>query len=136
MSLPLIQAIYSEEKDKFILKRQVKTPELELPEGMISDGFSSPWYLRWYVNRVEQGWIAAWVHDWCYQQAYKSKPFADRLFYRNLRRCRVKKRKAKLMYLAVKFFGRGQYPQPNQPPNKPLLSGFFYGLSKCRKITS
>lgn len=107
--LPDVSALYRDDLDKFILNTPIQTPELDLPEGMLSDGFSSPWYLRWYVGRVEQGWIAAWVHDRCYQQAIKTKPWADRLFYKNLRRCRVKKSKAKLMYLAVKCFGKGSY---------------------------
>lgn len=107
--LPDISALYRDDLDKFILLHPLITPELHLPQGMTSDGFSSPWYLRWYVNRVEQGWIAAWVHDRCYQQAIKTKPWADKLFYKNLRRCQVKKSKAKIMYLAVKWFGKGLY---------------------------
>ncbi|WDE11161.1 DUF1353 domain-containing protein [Thalassomonas haliotis] len=107
--LPEVSAKYCEQSDKFVLLGALATPEVHLPEGMFSDGFSSPWYLRWYVNRVEQGWIAAWVHDRCYQQAINTKSWADKLFYKNLRRCRVKKSKAKIMYLAVKLFGKGSY---------------------------
>jgi len=65
--------------------------------------------MQWYVNRVEKGWIAAWVHDRCYDLALKTKEWADLLFYKNLRRCGVKKSKARKMYWAVKKYGRGNY---------------------------
>lgn len=107
--LPEVSAKYSEKDDKFLLLHPLTTPELDLPAGMKSDGFSSPWYLRWYVNRVEQGWVAAWVHDHCYQEAINSKAWADKLFYKNLRRCNVPKARAKKMYLAVRLFGKGSY---------------------------
>lgn len=109
IELPNVPSRYCEDLQLFVLLKSVVTPEITLPVNMKSDGFSSPWWLRWYVNRVEKGWIAAWVHDYCYVNAIKNKAWADLLFYKNLRRCGVEKEKAKNMYLAVKHFGKGHY---------------------------
>ncbi|SFD16903.1 DUF1353 domain-containing protein [Pseudoalteromonas denitrificans] len=104
-----IHITYDENSRLFVLTKPFVTPELTLPIGMKSDGFSSPWFTRWYVSRVDTGWAAAWVHDHCYQNAIKTKAWADLLFYKNLRRCKVKKLKARHMYLGVKYFGKGKY---------------------------
>jgi len=92
-----IHITYDENSGLFVLAEPLVTPELILPIGMKSDGFSSPWFTRWYVNRVDKGWAAAWIHDTCYQEAIKTKVWADLLFYKNLRRCKVKKSKARYM---------------------------------------
>ena len=100
---------YREDVDKFELKQALKTPELTIPPLFLSDGFTVPWCLSWFLSRIDKGLAAAWVHDYCYTNALKSKGWADRLFYRNLRRCGVPRYKSKLMYFFVCVLGRGNY---------------------------
>lgn len=105
-----IYCLYNEKLDCFILLKPIKTPELELLPGATSDGFTVPWYLTWYIKKVDKGWLAAWLHDECYRKAIKTKDFADRwVFYKYLRKGGVKKSKARRMYIAVKYIGKGNY---------------------------
>ncbi len=100
---------YEEDKQLFVLTSDIITPEITVPAGFYSDGFTVPRLFRWYISRTDKGWYAAWVHDYCYTNAIKTKSFADKLFYKNLRRSNVSRFKAKIMYLAVSLFGRGNY---------------------------
>lgn len=105
-----ISSRYDEKLGLFVLNKPILTPELTLSPGAKSDGFTVPWYLTWYVKKVDVGWVAAWLHDECYRKAIKSKDFADRwIFYKYLRKCGAPRKKAKHMYLAVKYFGKGNY---------------------------
>lgn len=115
---------YNEGLALFVLLKPIITPELSLPSGSKSDGFTVPWYFTWYVKKVDLGWLAAWLHDGCYRLALKTKDFADRwVFYKYLRKGGVNKTKARKMYIAVKYLGRGNYPKKH---NKAcLIAGFF-----------
>lgn len=104
-----VSSTYCEKTQLFRLLQPIVTPEITVNLPFYSDGFSSPWFVRWYVNRVEKGWIAAWIHDYCYVNAINTKAWADLLFYKNLRRCGVGKKKARRMYFAVHYFGKGNY---------------------------
>jgi hypothetical protein len=104
-----VHATWREDIKRFELKTPLITPEINIPVGFLSDGFTGYWFTRWYVPRVGHGWFSAWVHDYCYVEAVNSKAWADRLFYKNLIRAGVRKPKARLMYLAVKVFGKGNY---------------------------
>ena len=49
---------------------------------------------------------AAVLHDWCYRHHYRTKDFADRLFLEAMTVLGVPLWKRRIMYLAVKLFGR------------------------------
>jgi hypothetical protein len=49
------------------------------------------------------------LHDWMYSTNIVSRKYADTIFYHFMLHCKVNPFKAKLMYLAVKYFGRKAY---------------------------
>lgn len=109
-----VLAVYREDLQLFELQKPISLFGVDIHVGFKSDGFSVPWYLRWYVSRVDKGWVAAWFHDYCYVYAIKTKSWADLMFYKILRKCGVRKSKARKMYIAVKFVGKGRYKCRNQ----------------------
>jgi hypothetical protein len=138
---------YNEQLALFVLLKPITTPELLLPIDATSDGFTVPWFFTWYVKKVDTGWLAAWLHDECYRLALKTKDFADRwVFYKYLRKAKVPKAKARKMYIAVKYLGRGNYPKTNHKVSlivvffmaqlaelhifKGRISGLFYWLKR------
>lgn len=115
---------YDEQLGLFVLLKPIITPELSLLPGAKSDGFTVPWFLTWYVKKVDKGWLAAWLHDECLRLALKTKDFADRwVFYKYLRKAKVPKSKARKMYISVKYLGRGNYPKTHNKAR--LIAGFF-----------
>lgn len=52
---------------------------------------------------------AAVIHDWMYKNAYLTKVEADSIFYEAMLVLGVNKLTAKIMYNAVKLFGKGSY---------------------------
>jgi len=55
---------------------------------------------------------ASVLHDWMYNNAYKSKQYADHVFYESMLVLGVPKLTAILMYLLVRIFGHGTYNRP------------------------
>ncbi|HAT1685296.1 TPA: DUF1353 domain-containing protein, partial [Klebsiella oxytoca] len=52
---------------------------------------------------------AAIIHDWMYDNALRTKKEADLIFLDGMTVLGVPKWKRRVMYLAVRVFGRGQY---------------------------
>jgi len=83
-----------------------------VPEGFKTDGASIPRFL-WSITGcpIKAKYVmAAILHDYLYSRE-ANVPFdhANKAFYRNMRRAGVNKFKAKLMFLAVKYFGKSHY---------------------------
>lgn len=52
---------------------------------------------------------AAVLHDWMYNNAYKTKAYADKVFLEAMLVLGVPRRTAKAMYWFVRILGRGKY---------------------------
>lgn len=83
-----------------------------IPKGYIFDGSSIPrplWSI--FPPSYDPAWRASAVHDYFYTHLYKhySKEFADDVFYRVMLKDGASPLVAKLFYLAVKWFGRGNW---------------------------
>ena len=85
---------------------------LVVPEGFITDLASVPRTL-WTIYPPHGKYLrAAIIHDYMYHTAFKSKKHADVCFYRNMRKYGVGRIDAKIMYRAVRSFGKGNYGKP------------------------
>ena len=86
----------------------------EVPANTFSNGISAPWFVWPFVDRQGKGLRAAIVHDYLYSDT-PGKPYAmnraiaDTIFYQQLKHDGVNPIKAKLMYLAVRAFGKTFY---------------------------
>jgi len=96
-------------KNKIILTAPWVTPYGTIPKGFISDGVSVPWIFRWFIHKRGSLLFAAIFHDWAYQTSYKTKAYADNSFYKIAIHTKANVFKAKIAYLAVKHFGKGNY---------------------------
>lgn len=80
-----------------------------VPVGAVTDFASIPRKL-WGIFPPHGPWAkAAIIHDQMYVEAYKTKKFADRVFYEAMGVLGVDKPTRISMYLAVRLFGRGNY---------------------------
>lgn len=102
------------EEDVFLVHEALTYKGLNVPVGFKTDGVSSPAAVRFYVSRIGPALIPAIFHDYHYEMAFYNKEWADLLFYRMLLDFKVNKFKAKLMYLGVKWFGKGNYKNKQQ----------------------
>lgn len=68
-----------------------------------TDGFTIPWFLRWFHPPFGIGLAAAIWHDFALKLGSKK---AHVQFYWLLRICGISKRKAKIMYVAVVRFAQ------------------------------
>lgn len=88
---------------------------LVIPAGFTYDLGSIPQCLRWYIDNDTDGMAeASLFHDFLYDAAikpkhYSTKASADKLFYNLLRYYGMNYFKAQSAYIAVKFFGKGNY---------------------------
>ena len=85
------------------------TPFGVVPAGFSSDGASIPRPLWWFSHPGAEFFEASIFHDYCYENAIKSKAFADDAFYQIGRHYGAKEFKAKLAKQVVKLLGRGKY---------------------------
>lgn len=97
------------------------TPEIIVPKDFLSDGVSSPWWARWIFPRYGRTLPAALVHDYCYGGNLPRKR-ADQLFLKNLKRLRISKLRAQLMYLAVRIGGKSHYERRQDEPQKMTVA--------------
>lgn len=82
---------------------------IKIPKGYTTDLASVPRCL-WAVLPPHGKWAkAAVVHDYLYDHALRTKQEADNIFYQGLMVLGVPSTKARLMYWAVRLFGRGKY---------------------------
>lgn len=86
-----------------------QTPYGVVPKGFWSDGVSVPYVFRWYIHRHGVLFKAAVLHDYLYKNAIKTKSYADNAFYYSARHYKVNRFKAYFAYLAVRWFGKGNY---------------------------
>lgn len=83
--------------------------KIEVQAGFETDFASIP-RLLWSVLPPHGKYAkAAVLHDWMYANAYRDKAYADKIFHEAMVVLGVSTFKAKLMYNAVKIFGRGKY---------------------------
>lgn len=82
---------------------------IKVPVGFVTDLASVPRVLWAIVPPHGKYAKAAIIHDYLYVQAYKSKAYADGVFLEAMGVLGVPKFRRKLMYMAVKLFGRGNY---------------------------
>lgn len=85
---------------------------VHVPVGFITDLASVPRCLWWWFPPHGKWAVASVVHDYMYEQAISTKEDADNTFFKLLRIYGVPKTKARLMYWAVRLFGRGNYKKP------------------------
>ncbi len=95
---------------------------ITVPEGMLTDLSSVPWFARWFIGRVGPHLEASIVHDFLYiawqdlegQGAREpDRKFADRLLRAGMKAADVSSWKRWIVYLGVRLFGKGAYVQPN-----------------------
>lgn len=80
-----------------------------VPSGFITDLTSIP-RVFWNILPPNGKYAkAAIIHDYMYVNAYKSKDYADKIFYDAMEVLGVPTWKKEVMYLAVKLFGKGNY---------------------------
>ena len=88
---------------------------LVIPAGFTYDFGSVPKWCRWYIDNDTDGMAEASIfHDFLYDSVikpkhYSTKASADKLFYKLLRYYGMGYFRAQSAYLAVRFFGKGNY---------------------------
>jgi hypothetical protein len=84
---------------------------IHVPKYFQYDGASIPWYFWKLIGSPfhPKFMRAAVFHDWLYHTHQKSIEEANIIFYKLLLEDKVSKRKATLMYWAVKYFGRAYW---------------------------
>lgn len=82
---------------------------ITVPAGFVTDFASVPRALWWLFPPHGKYAKAAIVHDYLYVQAYKTKAFADGVFFEAMGVLGVPSLTRHLMYWAVRLFGRGSY---------------------------
>ena len=97
--------------------------EITVPEGMLTDLASIPWFARIFIGRVGPHLEASIVHDFLYI-AWQDLPgqgansadrkFADRLLLAGMQAAEVSWWKQAIVYLAVRFFGSSAYVEENE----------------------
>jgi len=86
-----------------------KRYNINVPEGFRTDLASVPrvfWILIPPFGRYSQATV---IHDYLYSEGKLSKTLADKIFYKLMIRYGTYKWKAKIMYLAVCVFGKGNF---------------------------
>jgi len=87
---------------------------IHVPAGFITDFASVPWIFRMIIPKRGKYGKAAVVHDYLYQYHKQvhmlsgviyTREQADQIFYQAMIVSGTKKWKAKVMYLAVRWFG-------------------------------
>lgn len=82
---------------------------IRVPKGFVTDLASTPRAL-WWIFPPHGKWAkAAIVHDYLYVYKVKTKAYADNVFYEAMGVLGVPDWQRKIMYLAVRLFGRGNY---------------------------
>lgn len=84
---------------------------LTIPKGFLTDGSSSPWYLRWLFPRIGDFLLAAVVHDYLYRTLdLRGKKFADKEMLVISNKMNKNKVDNYLRYFAVRVFGKPKKP--------------------------
>ncbi|EKN4849223.1 DUF1353 domain-containing protein [Yersinia enterocolitica] len=94
---------------------------IKVPTGYVTDLASVPrvfWTLFPPHGRYSK---AAIIHDYLYDNTLRTKKEADKIFLDGMQVLGVPWCRRKIMYVAVRLFGRGQYK------NRSLSTGLFRG---------
>ena len=94
---------YFDDHGTFILSDSVKTKFGLVPVGFQTDGFSIPWFFRWFHAPFGKGLVAAIWHDYALKQRSKK---AHIQFYQLLRMSNISKRKSTVMYVVVVHYAK------------------------------
>ena len=103
--------IYEPAEDVFINVHEAVIGGIVIPAGFRFDGASIPRFLRWWKDRAALGLVATMVHDWLYRHRGKvqglslSRKKVDKIFYRDMLRDHVPKRRARIAYIGVRIGG-------------------------------
>ena len=88
---------------------------INVPPKFMTDYASIPRFLWWFGKPWGKHGMAAVIHDWLYWEQTITgwdnfgRKQADDIFYKCMLDSRVGKLKARIMYLAVKWFARGAW---------------------------
>ena len=83
---------------------------IEVPSGFRSDGASIPTVVWLPIgNPFEEYLEAAVIHDYLYRKGIGTKSHADKVFLQGMKDLKVNAVKRRVMYWAVKFFGKGSW---------------------------
>jgi hypothetical protein len=82
-----------------------------VPAGFVTDLTSVPRFLWALLPPHGKYAKAAIIHDYLYEYAIKNKQYADKVFLEAMEVLGVPYLQRKLMYLAVKVFGKGNYKE-------------------------
>ncbi|EJS4496084.1 DUF1353 domain-containing protein, partial [Salmonella enterica] len=84
---------------------------IEVPAGFVTDLATIP-RIFWTILPPDGKYAkAAIIHDWMYDNALRTKKEADLIFLDGMTVLGVPRLKRKVMYWAVRWFGRGKYSQ-------------------------
>ncbi len=92
--------------------------EITVPQGMVTDLASVPWFARIFIGRVGRHLEASIVHDFLYiawqdvagrGARDEDRKFADRLMQVAMKKAKVGAINRCLIYAAVRIFGGGPY---------------------------
>ncbi|EKH4088143.1 DUF1353 domain-containing protein [Escherichia coli] len=85
-----------------------------VPEGYVTDLASVP-RLLWALFPPHGRYAkAAIIHDWLYDNGLRTKVEADRIFLDAMTVLGVPRWRRRLMYFAVRLFGKGKYSDTQQ----------------------
>lgn len=82
---------------------------ITVPSGFVSNGVSSPWYLRPLIPQFDQALHAAIVHDYLYTTHPAGRPWADAVFSQLLKQDGFGLVRRSLYWLGVRLGGRSSW---------------------------
>jgi len=88
---------------------------ITIPEGYITDLASIPMIARWLIPKLGRHAQAAVVHDFIYQYHTYPRKRCDEIFLEAMKVLKVPLWKRRLMYRAVRLFGK--IPYGKKPSN-------------------
>lgn len=100
---------YAELVEEFSYYDTVDGVTYTVPAGFITDFATTPWWSWSFFPKIGPWTKASVLHDYLYKEAIKDKAWADKEFHAAMLILDTPRIKAYVMYLAVKFFGRGNY---------------------------
>jgi hypothetical protein len=80
-----------------------------IPVQYRTDFATVPQWARSVINVLDKHYKACILHDWLYDNQYKSRKFADDEFLKAMKKHGVKKWKRNLMWFAVRVGGRNRW---------------------------
>ena len=120
--IPLIYLPYGNKPNNWKIPHDIfiilsNGEHITIPEGMVFDARSTPWYLRWLLPSVNPALLAYIIHDYLYKVDYKrqelgvkkAKEFADNEMIIWSNKLYKNKFSNYLCYYAVKIFGKKVY---------------------------